>query len=76
MRNITVTVDDSVYHGARQFAAKWDTSVSALVSQFLVSMPLIHRMTQEANAIETKKANAIANASRKEASSQSNSGRP
>jgi len=62
MRNITVTVDNSVYHGARQFAAKWDTSVSALVSQFLVSMPLIHRMTQQANAAEAAKARALANA--------------
>jgi len=62
MRNITVTVDDSVYRGARQFAAKWDTSVSALVSEFLVSMPLIHRLTREANASEAKKANALANA--------------
>jgi len=62
MRNVTVTVDDSVYCGARQFAAKWDTSVSALVSEFLVSMPLIHRLTREANAAEAKKANALANA--------------
>ncbi len=35
MKNITVSVDDEVYHRSRVRAAELRTSVSALVSQFL-----------------------------------------
>ncbi len=35
MRNITVSVDDEIYRRARVRAAEMDTSVSALVRQFL-----------------------------------------
>lgn len=35
MKNITVTVDDETYRRARIKAAERDTSVSALVKQFL-----------------------------------------
>ena len=35
MKNITVTVDDETYRRARIKAAEKDTSVSALVKQFL-----------------------------------------
>jgi hypothetical protein len=35
MKNITVSVDDDVYRRARVKAAERDTSVSALVKQFL-----------------------------------------
>ncbi|MBI4273655.1 MAG: hypothetical protein HY659_02995 [Rhizobiales bacterium] len=35
MKNITVTVDDETYRKARIKAAERDTSVSALVKQFL-----------------------------------------
>ena len=35
MKNITVSVDDSTYRRARMKAAERDTSVSALVKQFL-----------------------------------------
>jgi hypothetical protein len=35
MRNITVSVDDEVYRQARIKAAERDTSVSALVTQYL-----------------------------------------
>jgi len=35
MKNITVTVDDETYRRARIKAAEQDTSVSALVKQFL-----------------------------------------
>lgn len=35
MKNITVTVDDETYRRARVRAAEQDTSVSALVRQFL-----------------------------------------
>lgn len=38
MKNITVTVDDEVYRRARVKAAERDTSVSALVRQFLVDL--------------------------------------
>ena len=38
MKNITVTVDDEVYRRARVKAAERDTSVSALVRQFLVEL--------------------------------------
>lgn len=38
MKNITVTVDDETYRRARIRAAEKDTSVSAMVRQFLVEV--------------------------------------
>jgi hypothetical protein len=38
VRNITVTVDDETYRQARIKAAERDTSVSALVKQFLTDL--------------------------------------
>ncbi|MBI3925869.1 MAG: hypothetical protein HY319_10040 [Armatimonadetes bacterium] len=38
MRNITVSVPDEVYHRARIKAAEGNTSVSALVRDFLVGL--------------------------------------
>jgi len=38
VKNITVTVDDEVYHRARIRAAQADTSVSALVRDFLIQL--------------------------------------
>ena len=38
MKNITVTVDDETYRRARIKAAENDTSVSALVRQFLIEV--------------------------------------
>jgi plasmid stability protein len=38
VKNITVTVDDEVYRRARIKAAQADTSVSALVRDFLVQL--------------------------------------
>ncbi len=38
MKNITVSVDDAVYHRARVVAAQKQTSVSALVKSFLASV--------------------------------------
>ena len=35
MKNITVSVDDEIYRRARVWAAEQDTSVSALVREFL-----------------------------------------
>ena len=61
MRNITVSVDDDIYHRARLFAAKWDTSVSALVANFLEHMPLFSRLLDDARAADAAKANALAN---------------
>lgn len=38
MKNITVSLDDETYRRARMIAAERDTSVSALVKQFLVAL--------------------------------------
>ena len=38
MKNITVSIDDEVYRQARIAAAERDTSVSALVRDFLVGL--------------------------------------
>jgi hypothetical protein len=38
MKNITVSVDDEVYRQARVKAAERDTSVSALVAEFLAGL--------------------------------------
>ena len=38
MRNITVSVDDETYRQARVLAAEMDTSVSALVREYLRSL--------------------------------------
>jgi plasmid stability protein len=38
MKNITVTIDDETYRRARMKAAEHDTSVSALVRQFLAEL--------------------------------------
>ena len=39
-KNITLKVDESVYHRAREIAAEKETSVSALVSEFLTELNL------------------------------------
>ena len=39
MKNITVSVDEETYRRARVAAAEHDTSVSALVRQFLRELP-------------------------------------
>lgn len=38
MRNITVAIPDSVHRAARRYAAERDTSVSALVRDFLIGL--------------------------------------
>ena len=38
MRNITVSVDDDTYRRARMKAAERDTSLSALVKEFLLDL--------------------------------------
>lgn len=49
MRNITVSVDDRVYQRARIKAAELDTSVSALVQQFLI------KLAEEESDLERRK---------------------
>ena len=67
MRNITVSVDDGVYHRARVFAAKYDTSVSALVADILEKLPLLKQISEQ-QAARAAKANALANNSREKTS--------
>jgi hypothetical protein len=43
MRNITVSVPDDVYTAARMYAARHNTSVSAVVGQFLFSLRTVAR---------------------------------
>jgi len=38
MKNITVSVDDEIYHRARVYAAQKKTSLSALVKRFLTEV--------------------------------------
>jgi Family of unknown function (DUF6364) len=38
VKNITVSLDDEIYRRARVIAAERDTSVSALVKQFLIEL--------------------------------------
>ena len=38
VRNITVSLDDDTYRRARMIAAERDTSISALVKEFLVGL--------------------------------------
>ena len=38
MKKVTVKVDEATYHDARLWAAQQDTSVSALVRGFLISL--------------------------------------
>jgi hypothetical protein len=43
MRNITVAVSDDSYRKARIWAARNDTSVSAVVQDFLLNLPALAR---------------------------------
>jgi plasmid stability protein len=55
MRNITISLDDEVYRQARIKAAEQDTSVSALVRKYLVSIageaPTTRDLKQEQEAL-------------------------
>ena len=46
MKNITVSIDDETYRRARMKAAEQDTSVSALVSQFLTELTAVASDTE------------------------------
>jgi len=41
MRNITVAINDQVYHDIRVWCAKRDTSVSRVVQTFLEDLPRV-----------------------------------
>ena len=43
MKNITVAVSGAVYHDARVWAAKRDTSISATVQYILENLPVLAR---------------------------------
>ena len=47
MRNITVTVSDTIYRQARVWAAQRDTSVSAVVQYLLETLPRIPSAARE-----------------------------
>jgi hypothetical protein len=50
MRNITVAVGDDSYRQARTWAAKNDTSVSAVVQDLLLNLPRLARLVRSFNA--------------------------
>jgi hypothetical protein len=52
MKNITVSVDDDVYHRARIRAAELQTSVSALVGRFLEQTAAEETHAERLNRIE------------------------
>jgi plasmid stability protein len=53
MKNITVTVDDETYRRARIKAAEKDTSVSAMVRQFLADVAQGESEFERLRALET-----------------------
>ena len=50
MRNITVAVSDNSYRQARIWAAKNDTSVSAVVQDLLLNLPGLARVARSFTA--------------------------
>jgi uncharacterized protein YdaU (DUF1376 family) len=58
VRNITISLDDETYRRARMIAAERDTSVSALVKQFLVDLASggseSERLKQEERALRDR----------------------
>jgi uncharacterized protein YdaU (DUF1376 family) len=58
MKNITVTVDDEIYRRARVKAAERDTSVSALVKNFLAELAVgesdTERLKREERALRER----------------------
>jgi hypothetical protein len=52
MKNITVSVPDETYRSARVWAARRDTSVSAVVGYLLQTLPGIQRAKQAFVPIE------------------------
>jgi uncharacterized protein YdaU (DUF1376 family) len=58
VKNITVSLDDDVYRRARMIAAERDTSVSALVKEFLVALGSgeseVERLKREERALRER----------------------
>jgi hypothetical protein len=58
MKNITVSIDEEVYRRARVKAAERDTSVSALVKEFLVELaseePSSRKLEREERELRTR----------------------
>lgn len=58
MKNITVSLDDDTYRRARVIAAERDTSVSALVKEFLVRLgsgeSQVERLRREERALRDR----------------------
>jgi uncharacterized protein YdaU (DUF1376 family) len=58
VKNITISLDDETYRRARKIAAERDTSVSALVRQFLVDLAAggseSERLKQEERALRDR----------------------
>ena len=58
VKNITVSLDDDLYRRARMIAAERDTSVSALVKDFLSSLGAgesqVERLKREEREIRTR----------------------
>ena len=58
MKNITVSLDDDLYRRARMIAAERDTSVSAMVKDFLSSLGAgesqVERLKREEREIRTR----------------------
>ena len=58
MKNITVSLDDDTYRRARMIAAERDTSISALVKEFLVRLgsgeSQVERLRREERALRDR----------------------
>lgn len=58
MKNITVSLDDNTYRRARMIAAERDTSISALVKEFLVRLGTgesqVERLKREERALRER----------------------
>ncbi len=58
MRNVTVSLDDDTYRRARMIAAERDTSISALVKEFLVRLgsgeSQVERLKREERALRER----------------------
>jgi hypothetical protein len=58
VKNITVSLDDEIYRRARMIAAERDTSVSALVKEFLLGLgsgeSQVERLKREERALRER----------------------
>jgi uncharacterized protein YdaU (DUF1376 family) len=58
VRNITVSLDDEIYRQARMIAAERDTSISALVKEFLLALGSggshVERLKREERALRER----------------------